>query len=306
MDKTATLISELKRDPTLLYELHPRQFEELVAELLASFGWEVSVTPLSGDGGYDMMGVHRDPSGLESTYLIECKRYRSDRKVDVGALRSLHGLKRHLGFANAAVITTSSFTREAAYFGSGVGDIKLIDHDHLVGWLNNYKMPPSRLPYLSDRRFFSCFISHSHKDQEFTGLLVQRLRENGVKIWYSPDDMLPGRKLGEEVFKAISAFDKLLVVLSEDSIESEWVKSELRRARNREIRERRRILFPVSTAPFSVVRKWECFDADTGKDLAVELREYLILDFSEWRTREAFEKQLQKLLLGLQATGEAV
>jgi len=31
------------------------------------------------------------------------------------------------------------------------------------------------------------------------------------------------------------------------------------------------------------LRDWTCFDADTGKDLAVEVREYFIPDFSNWK-----------------------
>ncbi len=36
------------------------------------------------------------------------------------------------------------------------------------------------------------------------------------------------------------------------------------------------------------LRDWECFDADSGKDLAVELREYFIPDFSHWKEHDPF------------------
>jgi len=50
------------------------------------------------------------------------------------------------------------------------------------------------------------------------------------------------------------------------------------------------------------IQKWECFDADSGKDLAVELREFYIPDFSNWRNRDAFEAEFAKLLRDLKAT----
>jgi hypothetical protein len=50
---------------------------------------------------------------------------------------------------------------------------------------------------------------------------------------------------------------RLLVVLSEHSLKSEWVKTELRRTRKQERRENRRKFFPIALAPFDpVVREW--------------------------------------------------
>jgi len=72
----------------------------------------------------------------------------------------------------------------------------------------------------------------------------------------------------------------LLLLLSHASMNSEWVKTEIAKARKREIRENRRMLFPVRLVDFRPLRDWECFDADHGKDLAVEVREYFIPDFT--------------------------
>jgi Restriction endonuclease/TIR domain len=302
---TATLIDELRRRPTLLHELSYRQFEEVVAELLAGFGFKVSLTQATRDSGYDILAVLEAAPGIEAAYIVECKRYRPEHPIGVESLRSLYGLKEHLRFSGAVLVTTSRFSRGAERLSRDLRGIELVDFDLLVDWLGKYVPPPSKLLYLPSRRFFSCFISHSSKDQEFVDFLVGRLRGSGVKVWYSPDDMVPGPKLGEEIFKAINAFDKLLIVLSEASMNSEWVMTELRRARRREMLEGRRVLFPVSTVPFDRIRSWECFDADTGKDLAVELREYLVPDFSNWRRPECFENEFSRLLAGLQAEENA-
>ena len=52
---------------------------------------------------------------------------------------------------------------------------------------------------------------------------------------------------------------------------------------------------------FNRIREWICFDADTGKDLAVELREYHIPDFSNWKNHDAFESAFSDLLRELKA-----
>src|SRR5215471_1204948 len=55
---------------------------------------------------------------------------------------------------------------------------------------------------------------------------------------------------------------------------------EIRRARKREVAEQRRLLFPVRLVDYEVIKAWEFFDADTVKDLATEIQEYYIPDFT--------------------------
>lgn len=47
--------------------------------------------------------------------------------------------------------------------------------------------------------------------------------------------------------------------------------------------------------------EWRRFDADTGKDLAKEVREYFIPDFSNWKEHDAFERAFERLLRDLRA-----
>jgi TIR domain len=128
------------------------------------------------------------------------------------------------------------------------------------------------------------------------------MRSENLRVWYAPEDMKGGRKLHEEIFRAIQRHDKLLLVLSENSMKSEWVKTEIRRARKDEREENRRKLFPIRLVDFETLRKWECFDADNSKDLAIELREYYIPDFTKWKDHDAFEAEFAKLLRDLKAT----
>jgi len=128
------------------------------------------------------------------------------------------------------------------------------------------------------------------------------MRSENLRVWYAPEDMKGGRKLHEEIFRAIQVHDKLLLVLSEHSMKSEWVTTEIRGARRVEREEKRRKLFPIRLVNFETIQKWECFDADSGKGLAVELREYYIPDFSNWKDHDAFEREFAKLLRDLRAT----
>ena len=62
------------------------------------------------------------------------------------------------------------------------------------------------------------------------------------------------------------------------------------------------MLFPMRLVDFETLRDWECFDADTGKDSAREIREYFIPDFSNWKTdHDAYTKAFERLLKDLRA-----
>jgi Ni/Co efflux regulator RcnB len=81
---------------------------------------------------------------------------------------------------------------------------------------------------------------------------------------------------------------------------SEWVKTEIANARQREVAEDRQMLFPISLVTFDRIRDWKAFDADTGKDSAREVREYFIPDFANWEERDCYASALRRLLRDLQ------
>jgi uncharacterized protein YjbI with pentapeptide repeats len=148
--------------------------------------------------------------------------------------------------------------------------------------------------------FYSLFISYSTKDQEFAECLHNDLQAKGVRCWFAPHDLRGGEKLHVQIDEAIRVYDKLLLIHSPASMESEWVKTEISKARKREIKEGKRILFPIRLSSFETLRDWECFDADAGKDSAREIREYFIPDFSNWKDHDAYERAFDRLLSYLQ------
>ena len=149
--------------------------------------------------------------------------------------------------------------------------------------------------------FYSCFISYSSKDQEFAERLHADLQDRGVRCWFAPHHGQGGQKLHVQIDEAIRLHEKLLLILSADSIKSEWVKTEIKKAARRQAREKKDVLFPVSLVPFSRLRKWKCWDGDLGKDLAGEIREYLIPDFSKWKEHDSYQKAFAKLLKDLRS-----
>jgi TIR domain/Pentapeptide repeats (8 copies) len=150
-------------------------------------------------------------------------------------------------------------------------------------------------------QWHSCFISHSTKDEEFAKRLHARMRKAGLRVWFAQEDMKGGDYFSEQIERAIQLHDRLLLVLSKDSIQSKWVEREIRKARKAERLEKRRKLFPIRLVDMKTLRAWECLDSDTGEDLAEEVRKYHIPDFSNWKDHDAFESAFSRLKKDLEA-----
>ena len=67
-------------------------------------------------------------------------------------------------------------------------------------------------------RTYEVFISYSRKDEDFARKLSADLKKNGVHTWIDVENLKIGEDLRETFDKAIQSGDKLLVILSEDSM----------------------------------------------------------------------------------------
>ena len=163
---------------------------------------------------------------------------------------------------------------------------------------------PSLIGTMQPLQYQWCFISDSSQDDEFARRLHEKMRGEKLRVWFAPEDMQGGQKLIEQIDRAIQVNDRLLLVLSEHSLNSEWVRREIQRARATERVEQRQKLFPIRLVSIDRIRGWRCDDADTGEDLAEKIREYHIPDFSNWKDHDPFESAFADLLRDLRAQAD--
>lgn len=102
------------------YTLSPRQFEQLIGELLVTLGFEVTQTHMTRDRGVDFIAVERreDPFGVEveERWLVQTKLYR-DTRVGVSFLReTVRLLHFNKEFDRALIVTTGQLTSIAHDF----------------------------------------------------------------------------------------------------------------------------------------------------------------------------------------------
>lgn len=149
--------------------------------------------------------------------------------------------------------------------------------------------------------FHSCFISYSTEDEAFARKLHARLKEANVRVWFAPEKIRGGKILDEQLELAIRSHDRLLIALSKSSMRSEWVNTEIRYARRVAITENRRKLFPLRLVDLETIDAWTCFDPVLNEDLAFEVRNFFIPDFTDWTKEAAFEAGVDRLLRDLRA-----
>ena len=193
----------------------------------------------------------------------------------------------------------------------------ILDHRTLLksgklplNFLHGCGLPDALINYLPSLlnepfQFYSCFISYSSIDDDFAKRLHADLQGQGIRCWFAPEDIQGGKKTHEQIDQAIRKYDRLLLILSEHSMNSEWVEFEIRKARKLEVQKKKRVLFPIRLVSYKTIKEWECFDADTKKDLATEIREYHIPDFSDWKNHNAYAKGFERLLRDLKAEATA-
>lgn len=112
--------------------------------------------------------------------------------------------------------------------------------------------------------------------------------------------MRTGDNISKQIKRAIQLRDKVLLVISETSVCSEWVRWELKNVINMEHDRGKTILFPVRLDN-SV---WDASDAPEFH----ELRKKYITDFTDWRDtnryRQAFSKSVRDLAISASVESE--
>lgn len=144
-------------------------------------------------------------------------------------------------------------------------------------------------------QFYSCFISYSSKDQDFAERLYADLQNRGVRCWFAPEDIKIGDVFRTRIDESIRIYDKLLLVLSENSVSSQWVEKEVETAMEREREQNKTILFPVRLD-------------DTVNEMKVGWpadirRTRHIGDFTRWKDHDSYQKAFDRLLRDLKAEG---
>lgn len=136
--------------------------------------------------------------------------------------------------------------------------------------------------------YYSCFISYSTKDSVFVKKLNDDLQNAGVRCWYAPHDLKIGDRTLDAVYSAIRKQEKLLLVLSENSIASEWVRDEAEKGFAEERDRGCNVLFPIRLDDTVMTTDTAWADKiKVGRNIG---------DFLRWRSKAGYKEGLAQLL----------
>jgi hypothetical protein len=192
----------------------------------------------------------------------------------------LMGIAEHLGPSTIDFRTLQNSGPLPLAFLRGVGL-----PDNLIDYLPSIMSQPIN--------YYSCFISYSAKDDDFAKRIHADLQSKGVRCWFAPHDLPIGGKIMDEIDGAIRLRDKLLLVLSEHSIKSDWVEDEVKTAYEEERRRGQTVLFPI---------RLDDAVLETNEAWASKLRvDRNIGDFRQWKVHDRYQESLARVLRDLSA-----
>jgi hypothetical protein len=142
-------------------------------------------------------------------------------------------------------------------------------------------------------RYYSCFISYSNWDEALAQRLHADLEDRGVRCWFAPEDMKIGDEFRSRIDESIQLYDRLLLILSEHSVNSRWVQKEVETAFEREGKENRIVLFLIRIDE-AVMHSSVVWAADIR-------RQRHIGDFRQWKDHNAYQHVFSRLLRDLKA-----
>jgi hypothetical protein len=136
---------------------------------------------------------------------------------------------------------------------------KALDLGVRVEALVDEAVAAKQVRHAEDEHARVAFLSHSSKDKHFVRKLAADLVANGVKVWLDEQRILVGDSIPEKIAQGLAESDFFLILLSEYSVESDWVKKELNVALVREIERRKVTILPIkldnAKIPDSIVDK---------------------------------------------------
>jgi len=137
-NNVTNILDSIMRNPMDLLSMSPRRFEEFVAGIWESFGYQVELTARTRDQGRDVIAIRNAEAHLR--FLIECKRYSPDNKVGIGIVRSLYGVVRDENATKGILATTSTFTKDAKkFFDRHIWELEGHDFQNILDWLKKIR-----------------------------------------------------------------------------------------------------------------------------------------------------------------------
>jgi len=133
---------ERRGKPINLHRLSPRQFEEVVAQMIARQGYRTRVVGGARDGGVDIKVFSRQG---QLVGVVQCKRYKPNKALTPGFVREMATVRQMHGVNIAYLATTAYFTEESKRLAQQL-NVRLIDGHDLKQIVKGVSSSPTEQP----------------------------------------------------------------------------------------------------------------------------------------------------------------
>jgi uncharacterized protein YjbI with pentapeptide repeats len=171
-----------------------------------------------------------------------------------------------------------------------------------VMFLRNAGVPRHLIDYIElfvdqNKKYYSCFISYSKKNEEFAHKLYEDLQAHGVRCWLATEKLMRRDRNHSVISSAVNLHEKLIMILSEDSIDNVRIENEYNYAIEKEMKTGKLVLAPISLddAVKYAEQPW-----------AIKMRRSRYMaDFSMWQDSDTYQEALSDLLEVLSTVEES-
>lgn len=133
------LAIDLLRKGKFLSELHWRDFEKLIGDLLEDEKWTIQVTQPTRDGGIDVIAEKFDPVLGKIKSVWQAKKYGNSNKVKLNEVRELSAIRDSEMATKGVIVTTNHLTNDAIkWIKRDIYRLNYKDKTDLETWLQKY------------------------------------------------------------------------------------------------------------------------------------------------------------------------
>ena len=189
--------------------------------------------------------------------------------VDLRNVKGLESLQ-HLGPSTVGIDTI--------YKSNGIIPLQFLKNAGVPGHLIDY------IEMFVDRniKHYSCLISYSVRNKEFAHKLYEDLQAQGVRCWLVNEKLKRRDKNQTMMNAAVNQHDKLILILSEDSVGEVWVENEYNLAVEKEMRIGKTTLVPIVLD--------DSIEAAEQPWAFKMRRTRYAADFSSWQDNDAYQE----------------
>jgi CheY-like chemotaxis protein/HJR/Mrr/RecB family endonuclease len=188
---------EIVKNPSLIDNISPNDFKEIVAGLFIAMGYKVTLSPVVQDGGYDMLLIKDDPvSDIKA--IVEVKKYSPNQKIGLSTVRKITSIAMSSNVNKAILVTLCDLSKQAIEFAEKIPILQLIDREQFIELLSKYGLKDYK---------------NNAKSNNLLNMNYEHIKEKKEKYFATPQQLQKIESIGNLAGEIAMEFNNILNVI---------------------------------------------------------------------------------------------